>query len=74
MGPPPFRSPRRLSKGTRDLPDPPNLDPGLPAPVAGYYRAHDASGHPSNTSCECGRGEVLPPLPTGFTGVLMDKW
>jgi hypothetical protein len=28
------------------MPDPQHLDPGQPAPVAGYYRAHNLSGAP----------------------------
>ncbi len=56
------------------MPDPQHLDPGQPAPVAGYYRAHSASGTPIEQVVPMREGELLPPLPTGFTWVLMEKW
>jgi len=56
------------------MPDPQHLDPGQPAPVAGYYRAHDASGTRIERVVSMREGELLPPLRKGFTWVLMDKW
>jgi len=74
MDPAPSRNPRRLSKGTHDMPDPQHLDPGQPAPVAGHYRAHDARRSAIAQVVRMREGELLPPLPTGFTWVLMEKW
>jgi hypothetical protein len=56
------------------MPDPQHLDPGQPAPVAGYYRAHDAFGAPTEQVVPIRESEPLPPLPKGFTWVLMEKW
>jgi hypothetical protein len=74
MGPPSFRSRRPMNRGTRDLPDPQHLDPGLPAPVAGFYRAHDASGTRIEQVVSMREGELLSPLRKGYTWALMDKW
>ena len=56
------------------MPDPQHLDPGKPAPVVGYYRAQNALGSPIEQVVAMREGELLPPLPTGFIWVLMDKW
>jgi hypothetical protein len=56
------------------MPDPRRLDPGQPAPSAGYYRAHDVSGAPIEQAVPMREGEPLPPLPKGFTWALMDRW
>ena len=56
------------------MPDPQPLSPGQPAPVAGYYRAHNAVGRPIEQVVPMREGELLPLLPKGFTWVLMDKW
>jgi hypothetical protein len=74
MDPPPARSPRRLSTGARDMPDPEHLDAGQPAPVAGYYRAHDVHRSPIAQVVRMREGELLPPLPKGLTWVLMHEW
>ena len=63
-----------MSKGPGKMPDPQHLDPGKPAPAAGYYRAHDVLGTPIAQVVPMRDGEPLPPLPEGFTWVLMDKW
>ena len=55
------------------MPDPQHLDPVQPAPVAGYYRAHDAFGAPTEQVVPMRESEPLPPLPKGFTWVLMEK-
>ncbi len=49
------------------MPDPQHLDPEQPAPVAGYYRAHDTFGAPIEQVVPMREGEPLPPLPRGFT-------
>jgi hypothetical protein len=49
------------------------LDPGKPAPVAGFYRAHNVLGVPVDEPVPIREGEPLPPLPPGFTWVLMNK-
>jgi hypothetical protein len=56
------------------MPDPQHLDPGQLAPFAGYYRAHDAHRSPIAQVVPMREGEALPPLPKGFTWVLMEKW
>jgi hypothetical protein len=56
------------------MPDPQPLDPGQPAPVAGYYRAHNVLRAPIEQVVPMREGEPLPPLPEGFTWVLMEKW
>jgi hypothetical protein len=56
------------------MPDPKHLDPGQPAPFAGHYQAHDARRSPIAQVVRMRLGELLPPLPRGFTWVLMDKW
>jgi len=63
-----------MSKGTSRMPDPQPVSPGQPAPVAGYYRAQNAFGAPIEQVVPMREGEPLPPLPKGFTWVLMDKW
>jgi hypothetical protein len=56
------------------MPDPRHLDPGQPSPVAGYYRAHNVFRSPGEQIVPMREDEPLPPLPKGFTWVLMDKW
>ena len=57
------------------MPDGQPLNPGQPAPVAGYYRAHDAHGSPIAQVVPMREGEPLPSLPKGCTWVLlMEKW
>jgi hypothetical protein len=63
-----------MSRGTGTMPDLQQIDPGQPAPVAGYYRAHNVLGVPGEQVVPMREGEPLPPLPKGFTWVLMDKW
>jgi hypothetical protein len=41
------------------MPDPQHLDPGQPAPVAGYYRVHDASGTGIERVVSMREGELL---------------
>jgi hypothetical protein len=50
------------------------LRPGDIAPVAGYYRAHDAAGSPIAQTVAMRQGEKLPPLPVGFTWALVETW
>jgi hypothetical protein len=63
-----------MNRGTRDMPDPQHLDPGQPAPVTGYYLAHDMFGESVAKVAPMRKGEPLPPLPKGFTWVPMEKW
>ena len=56
------------------MPEQQPLRPGETAPLAGYYRVHNALGSPIEQVVAVREGELLPPLPTGFTWVLMDKW
>jgi hypothetical protein len=56
-----------LTKGTGTVPRLQYLDPRQPAPVAGYYRAHDAHRSPIEQVAAMREGELLPPLPAGFT-------
>jgi hypothetical protein len=56
------------------MPDPQHLRPGDAAPVAGYYRAHDAAGSPIAQVAAMREAEQLPPLPPGFTWFRMEKW
>ena len=63
-----------MSKGTSRMPDLQHLDPGQPAPAAGYCRAHNVLGAPIEQVVSMREGELLPPLPKGFTWVLMDQW
>jgi hypothetical protein len=63
-----------VSRDTRAMPDPQHLDPGQLTPFAGYYRAHDVFGSPIEQVVPMREGEALPPLPKGFTWVLMEKW
>jgi len=56
------------------MPDPQHLDPGHPVPAAGYYLAHDMFGESIAQVVPMREGEPLPPLPKGFTWVLMEKW
>ena len=74
MDTPPSRSGRPVSKGAANMPGPQHLDPGQPTPVAGYYRAHNVLGAPVEEVVPMREGEPLPPLPKGFTWVLMEKW
>jgi hypothetical protein len=55
------------------MPDSHSLSPGQPAPVAGYYCARNMFGAPIEQVVPMREGEPLPPLPKGFTWVLMDK-
>ena len=55
-------------------PDPQPLRPGDTAPLAGYYRAHNALGSPIEQVVAIRQGEQLPPLPPGFTWVRIEKW
>ena len=74
MDPPPPRHRRAVSKIPSGTPDQQHLDPGQPAPVTGYYLAHDMFGESVAQVAPVRKGEPLPPLPKGFTWVLMDKW
>jgi hypothetical protein len=56
------------------MPDPQHLRRGEPAPLAGYYRAHDATGSPTEQVVAMRQSEQLPPLPQGFTWVLIERW
>jgi hypothetical protein len=56
------------------MPDPQHLDPGQLALFAGYYRAHNALGTPTEQVVPMREGEPLPPLPKGFTWALMENW
>jgi hypothetical protein len=60
--------------GAGAMPDPQHLDPGHPVPAAGYYLAHDMFGESIAQVVPMREGEPLPPLPKGFTWVLMEKW
>jgi hypothetical protein len=56
------------------MPDLQPLRPGDPAPLAGYYRAHDTLGSAIPQMVVMGQGEKLPPLPRGFTWVRIEAW
>ena len=56
------------------MPDPQHLRHGELAPLAGYYRAHDAAGEPIEQVVAMRQSEQLPPLPQGFTWVLIERW
>jgi hypothetical protein len=59
---------------TTRMPDPQHLRPGEAAPLAGYYRAHNALGSPIEQVVAVREGELLPPLPQDFTWVLIERW
>jgi hypothetical protein len=63
-----------IEGGHHRMPDQQPLRPGETAPLAGYYRVHNALGSPIEQVVAMREGELLPPLPTGFTWVLMDNW
>jgi hypothetical protein len=56
------------------MPDPQHLRPGEPAPGAGYYQAHNVLASPIEQVVAMQQGDHLPPLPTGFTWVLIEVW
>jgi hypothetical protein len=63
-----------IEGGHHRMPDQQPLHPGETAPLAGYYRAHDAFGSPIGQVVAMREGEKLPPLPFGFTWFRMEKW
>lgn len=63
-----------MSRGIGAMPSLRHLDPEQPAPVPGYYRAHDVLGAPIEQVVPMREGVALPSLPKGFTWVLIDKW
>jgi hypothetical protein len=56
------------------MPNLQHLRPGDAAPLAGYYRAHDAAGSPIEQVVAMRQDEKLPPQPLGFTWALVETW
>jgi hypothetical protein len=67
-------SPRWAAAYTIRMSDSQYLKPGDPAPLAGYYQAHDAHRSPVAQIVAMRKGDQLPPLPPGFMWVRMEKW